>query len=316
MNLEYYKNFLVAANELNFTQAAKKLYMTQQALSKQIESLEKTYHTRLFNREPPMSLTPSGECMYRNLSQIMDIEREMVKELDSLKGEEACRLSVGVSPRRSSVIIPALASAFMRQYPHVQIFVKENPLSKLIEALKTREVDCIFGYDLPDDPRLMSKNIGKEHTVIAVNKKLFEQYFTGPEQAELLDSPSHRLKAFERCPMIHMNSSTWLGNLFDLCCREENITPQITLESSNIFTVLICCVRGIGVAICPELYINQLTAKEREELHLFYWDYPNAQKDLAILYLKNSFLSQTTKQFINFSRSSFEECVNSGKDMT
>ncbi|MFR8166846.1 MAG: LysR family transcriptional regulator [Enterocloster sp.] len=77
MNFDNYRYFAAAAEELNFTKAARKLFMTQQALSKQIDKMEKEYNTRLFNRETPMSLTPAGECMYRHVCRILDNERQM-----------------------------------------------------------------------------------------------------------------------------------------------------------------------------------------------------------------------------------------------
>lgn len=97
MNFDNYRYFAAAAEELNFTKAARKLFMTQQALSKQIDKMEKEYNTRLFNRETPMSLTPAGECMYRHVCRILDNERQMRAELDAVLGQESRNLVVGVS---------------------------------------------------------------------------------------------------------------------------------------------------------------------------------------------------------------------------
>jgi len=79
LNFDNYRYFAAAAEELNFTKAARKLFMTQQALSKQIDKMEKEYNTRLFNRETPMSLTPAGECMYRHVCRILDNETESIR---------------------------------------------------------------------------------------------------------------------------------------------------------------------------------------------------------------------------------------------
>lgn len=57
MNLEKLKYFLIAAEELNFTKAAAKLYITQQSLSKHIHQMEVFYGAELFNRTTPMTLT-------------------------------------------------------------------------------------------------------------------------------------------------------------------------------------------------------------------------------------------------------------------
>ena len=54
LNLEY---FLVAAEELNFTRAAKRLYISQQSLSNHISNLEKEFDVVLFNRTSPLTLT-------------------------------------------------------------------------------------------------------------------------------------------------------------------------------------------------------------------------------------------------------------------
>ena len=60
LNLEY---FLVAAEELNFTRAAKRLYISQQSLSNHISNLEKEFDVVLFNRTSPLTLTYAGQAL-------------------------------------------------------------------------------------------------------------------------------------------------------------------------------------------------------------------------------------------------------------
>ena len=67
LNLEY---FLIAAEELNFTRAAKRLHIAQQSLSNHIAKLEDHFGTPLFDRNPPMSLTPAGACFRRYAQQL------------------------------------------------------------------------------------------------------------------------------------------------------------------------------------------------------------------------------------------------------
>ena len=65
MNLRNLEYFLVAAEELNFTRAADRLFITQQSLSHHIQKLESEFGTPLFERTPPMTLTPAGACFLR-----------------------------------------------------------------------------------------------------------------------------------------------------------------------------------------------------------------------------------------------------------
>lgn len=156
MNFDNYRYFAAAAEELNFTKAARKLFMTQQALSKQIDKMEKEYNTRLFNREMPMSLTPAGECMYRHVCRILDNERQMRAELDAVLGQESRNLVVGVSYFRSSILIPRIMKEFSGLHPEICVTVKEKNLAGCVADLKLGKLDLMFGYHMEDDPALVS----------------------------------------------------------------------------------------------------------------------------------------------------------------
>lgn len=235
----------------------------------------------------------------------------MRRELAQMQGKEEPVVTVGISPRRGSVLLPDLVKAFSLQYPNITIRVREGVLYKIFDSLKLRKMDCIFCYSSPDDPLVVSKRLMTERSVLAINKNLFEQIFSPAQREQLLSSSTHRLRDFANCPMVRMAPGTWYGDLFDRCCQEEKITPQSVLESSNILTVLFCCVKGIGVAVCPEIYIQQLTQQDQKKLYYFYWDYPGTENELAILYLKNSYLSGPTKNFIEFSREYFAQLDHS-----
>ncbi len=76
MNLKSIEYFLITVEEMNFTRAAGRLYISQQALSSHISRLEEEYGIRLFERRPALSLTPEGEEMYFYGSRILEAERE------------------------------------------------------------------------------------------------------------------------------------------------------------------------------------------------------------------------------------------------
>lgn len=57
MNIEHLKYFVLVADSLNITHTAKKLYISQQALSNHISNLEKKLGVKLFERVPALKLT-------------------------------------------------------------------------------------------------------------------------------------------------------------------------------------------------------------------------------------------------------------------
>ena len=95
LNLEY---FLVAAEELNFTKAAKRLYISQQSLSNHIANLEKEFDVMLFNRTSPLTLTYAGQALAAKARQILDLRDETYQEIQDIKDFTTGQLSIGVSP--------------------------------------------------------------------------------------------------------------------------------------------------------------------------------------------------------------------------
>jgi DNA-binding transcriptional LysR family regulator len=73
--------FVVAAEELNFTRAAEKLFMTQQALSSHIKKLEQQYDAVLFERRPRLCLTPAGHHLLSYAKNTIQNERSLIKYL-------------------------------------------------------------------------------------------------------------------------------------------------------------------------------------------------------------------------------------------
>ena len=70
LNLEY---FLAAAEELNITRAAKRLYISQQSLSNHISNLEKEFDVQLFNRTTPLTPTYAGRALKLRAKPLLEL---------------------------------------------------------------------------------------------------------------------------------------------------------------------------------------------------------------------------------------------------
>ena len=91
------ETFLTVCKTLNFTTAAKQLNITQPAVSQHIHFLEKQYNTTLFaykNKE--LSLTPSGEILYKHLLAMKNNEQAIMNEINNIASYIET-LSIGVT---------------------------------------------------------------------------------------------------------------------------------------------------------------------------------------------------------------------------
>ena len=96
--LDFLKGFESAARHLSFTKAASELFVTQSAVSRQIQSLEEQLGVVLFQRRPKdLVLTEAGETLYRTASEILRQVRDAMERLDAAGRTEALTVTCTVA---------------------------------------------------------------------------------------------------------------------------------------------------------------------------------------------------------------------------
>ncbi len=113
--------FLEVANVLSFTAAAKNLYMSQQAVTKQIASLEQELGFKLFNRSTrSVVLTPAGRLLRDDFSILQRQMDASIKKAKNLAGVKQSSVTVGFLSLLSqqSVIVP-VAERLFQAFPDV-----------------------------------------------------------------------------------------------------------------------------------------------------------------------------------------------------
>ena len=141
LNLEY---FLVAAEELNFTRAARKLYISQQSLSNHISNLEKEFDVILFNRTSPLTLTYAGRALKTRARELLDLRDETYKEISDIKDFSTGQLSIGVSHTRGRVILPEILPTYQSQFPGIELHLAEGNSSQLASDLLHGNIDLMI----------------------------------------------------------------------------------------------------------------------------------------------------------------------------
>lgn len=119
MNLKSMEYFMIAAEEMSFTRAAERLYISQQALSSHISRLEEEYKVKLFERRPTLRLTLEGEQMLYYGENILDSNKKMLASFSDISVNCRNTLRLGMSRLRSSVFFQAYGRII---FLHTQIY--------------------------------------------------------------------------------------------------------------------------------------------------------------------------------------------------
>lgn len=131
---------------LNFSEAAKSLFIAQSALSQQIGLLEQELNTQLFQRtNHGVNLTESGEELFpmalRAIRAAESCEERMIDYRPVLSGT----LNIGVTYTFSPFLTKTLLE-FMKLYPQVKLNIHYNPMAELMVMLERHEVDFVLAF--------------------------------------------------------------------------------------------------------------------------------------------------------------------------
>src|SRR5512137_931047 len=116
------KVFCTVAETKSFSKTSEIIHLTQPAVSLQIQALEELYETKLFDRSGSViSLTPSGEILYRYAKEILALYAEAEKEIGKITGLIKGSINIGASTTIGNNILPTVISQFKKNHPRIKV---------------------------------------------------------------------------------------------------------------------------------------------------------------------------------------------------
>jgi len=176
---ENYHYFITLAEEKNVTQAAKKLFITHQALSRYLSHLEKECQVVLFYRKPTFRLTPEGEEFLKTVRVIQSLEQNLKQHYEELRNGSTGTIRVGITEGRFRIFMPALIKRYSKLFPSVQLLVTSARPSKLEELLLNNRLDmAIMGITENPSSSLYREVILNEKLYVILSDHMLKKYFS------------------------------------------------------------------------------------------------------------------------------------------
>ncbi|CUU48503.1 LysR family transcriptional regulator [Clostridium beijerinckii] len=307
LNLEY---FLTAAEELNFTKAAKKLFISQQSLSSHISKLENDLGVELFNRTVPLTLTPAGKSLVKNAVRILDLKEQSVKELADIKDFKRGDLFIGASHTRGRAFLPEILPYYNEKFPNINLHLLEGNSKELDAALLKGDVDLIIGMLPFNVENVEIVPLCNEEVLMVVPDNILVKYFPNnyKEVKQKLEKDMD-ITLLKDCPFLMVNAKNRVRIIADEMFNEKEIKPNIILETESIETVLALSVKGMGITFYPKTLMNNkdliFDKNTITGVNLYHLKYNKTHGTLAIGYQKNRYVSQALKEFIELAKNKY-----------
>lgn len=146
MNFTQIRCFVNVAETLNFSESAKKLYLSQPAVTKNIKQLEQELNVTLFNREKRgVSLTQAGAFFYRNMSDVMFRTQQIIDEMQSDRKEVSRYVAIGYTDSAvEKRYLPVVLREAKDRLARVQLVLHDFNLNSGIEELLNKKCDLLL----------------------------------------------------------------------------------------------------------------------------------------------------------------------------
>lgn len=134
--------FVATAEELNFTRAAERLFISQPGLSKQIRQLEDGLRVRLFNRDRrTVTLTASGAALLPRARELVQLWDEAQRAVSDAAAAEAAVLTLGISTSTGRGLLPAIRARLAERRPNWRLQVRQIDWADATAGLAGGETD-------------------------------------------------------------------------------------------------------------------------------------------------------------------------------
>ncbi|WP_434777552.1 LysR substrate-binding domain-containing protein [Neisseria sp. Ec49-e6-T10] len=292
MNLHLLKIFYTVALEKNFSNAAKKLFISQPAVSKSVQTLEDQLGLPLINRqkrlkkeEKGVQLTEDGKALFEHARAIFSLERITVDEMQARLQIKKGKLSIGASTTLAGYWLPAYLSIFLQQYPKIELCVKVGNTQTITQKLIDGEIDFALVEGLVKDTRIQI-DVWRHETL------------------EIVAASFSTLNLAKEINVDQLNQLTWLireagSGTHDVTLemlKTLDIQPHQFIELGSNEMIARSVSAGLGVSILPKKVIHELKILDQlktitmKQSHLL-------TRPLYIFSLKNRPLSPLMQAF-------------------
>lgn len=245
MELRQLKYFIAAAEEMNFTRAAKRCHIAQPPLSLQIKKLEEELGVCLFDRaNRQVELTCEGKkflCVARNTLETLEGGVEQVRMLS--RGEIG-RLCIGFLSSGIQTDFPKAITAFRKAHPGIILDIREMQSADQNAALRSGELDAGLSHHCyADHADLEARTFLVDEYLLAVHEE-HPLAHKGYVEWDDLDGEAYIMFSREHYPDAYDRAIA--------CFHQRNIMPRIVQEAKTHNVKLSLVAAGMGIGFVPE----------------------------------------------------------------
>jgi DNA-binding transcriptional LysR family regulator len=294
MNIEYLKTFQEIVRLGSFSETAKKMGISQPAVTFQVQKLEQELGVILIDRsQRNITLTPAGKRLLSFAENIGEEREKLRYDLEQLRDKVSGELLIGASTIPGEYLLPTLLAKFKQRYPAVKIQVDVSDSLTVIGKINDNDCEVGFCGIKPEEKDTTSFKIAGDEIVLIV----FPGHPLASKRAVAVEELEEEPFIFrEKTSGTQRNLENLLGKA-GLDIRQW--TPHLVLGSTQ--AVVAAVAAGAGIAFVSNLATKQCTAQG--VVHQVNVKGLQLKRDFYCVYRQERITTRLLEVFIDFTKS-------------
>lgn len=288
MEIEYLREFVVLAEILNFTEASRKLSISQSVLSKHIKIMENSLGVQLFIRgKKSLELSEFGSMVLPYAHQITGLSRQCAEMIENRLHNISGSLKIGSIPAVSSYGIADIISDFVRENRNISIDISEMSNRLLVDAIYKKECDFAFVRGVDD------RYSDVERILFATDRYV------------LLVPANHKLASRHEVTLPELQKEKFLFTSKNVLsyyyCQQAGFEPSVVYMNNNGKSLIRMAEQGMGI-----LLMNGVLAEEWKTEGVVLVEVTPRITTEIWLYYKKQGMSPVAEKFLQYVKNRLE----------
>ncbi len=261
MDIDDFKYVLALARCKNFTDASFEIALSQSSLSKHLGKIEREFSgVRLFDRATrPIHLTPAGETFIQHAHHIMEDFEALKAAMREYAVQSQGNLTIGSIPVMGRLGLAQLIVSFQKQYPKIDIEIKERQNKELIELLKRSELDLAL-LTIPES-QMANSHVNflpliEDEVVLITDRR-----------HTLAMQTSINLKDVANEVFILLDSDSGMYPIYLEAFRIAGFMPKIQ-QTRNSETIVSLVAEGLGISLLTQRLVDTFDSSKIAQIRL------------------------------------------------
>ncbi len=249
LSLRHIVVFNSVAETLNMSKSAKKLFITQPAISQTIKDIENKFGVKLFVRNGKnLKLTEEGKELYIYTKRVINLLKEAQLCLENFNTLNKGCVKIGASTTIGNYLLPEVIKAFKLKYPNIDITVFIENTEQVLRKLKLCDigVGLIEGLPNVDDKRIRLSKFIKDEIV----------FFCSPKN-RLANKSEVSVKELEGEIFINREVGSGTRQIIEREIRKFGVTLNIDYELNNSEAIKNAVMCNLGVSALSKLIVKR-----------------------------------------------------------